>query len=302
MNRFFTLLLAASCLTAVGQVTYPYNPDGNADGDIAVGDLQDFLTVFGNQFEPGIILVDSIELSYLIDSLFQRIFTLEQQQQQTLELFGCGVPHACNYSHTVPVQVFELCQFPEAGHDCEGNFVGYRIGDFAFDGIVYTTWNNGINGRVVSLVDLGTQNWGCTNDEISNGFGEGYGYGNTLQILENCPSPNIATMATELGEGWYVPSQGDLFNALETLSPHVQQSYWSSAIDEGVWGTNSERMLASFQESIGWEHFETDWYWSSSDNYPWGGSAVKVENSGNVEGSHWLEKTEYHFVRAVKDF
>ena len=43
MIRFFTLLLAASCLTAVGQVTYPYNPDGNADGDIAVGDLQDFI-------------------------------------------------------------------------------------------------------------------------------------------------------------------------------------------------------------------------------------------------------------------
>ena len=43
MTRFLTLLLAASCLTAVGQVTYPYNPDGNADGDITVGDLQDFL-------------------------------------------------------------------------------------------------------------------------------------------------------------------------------------------------------------------------------------------------------------------
>ena len=27
MNRFFALLLAASCSTAVGQVTYPYNPD-----------------------------------------------------------------------------------------------------------------------------------------------------------------------------------------------------------------------------------------------------------------------------------
>ena len=40
MNRFFTLLLAASCLTAVGQVTYPYNPDGNADGDTNA-ELQD---------------------------------------------------------------------------------------------------------------------------------------------------------------------------------------------------------------------------------------------------------------------
>ena len=50
MNRFFTLLLAASCLTAVGQVAYPYNIDGNADGDIAVGDLQDFLVTYGNPF------------------------------------------------------------------------------------------------------------------------------------------------------------------------------------------------------------------------------------------------------------
>ena len=57
MNRFFTLLLAASCLTAVGQVTYPYNPDGNADGDIAVGDLQDFLVTYGNPFSPSEIMV-----------------------------------------------------------------------------------------------------------------------------------------------------------------------------------------------------------------------------------------------------
>ena len=38
MNRFFTLLLVASCLTAFGQVTYPYNPDGNADAFIGVTD------------------------------------------------------------------------------------------------------------------------------------------------------------------------------------------------------------------------------------------------------------------------
>ena len=43
MNRFFTLLFAASCLTAVGQVQveYPYNPDGNSDTLIGVTDLQD---------------------------------------------------------------------------------------------------------------------------------------------------------------------------------------------------------------------------------------------------------------------
>ena len=50
MNRFFTLLLAASCLTAVGQVEFPWNPDGNADGSIGVEDLQDFLSVYGSTY------------------------------------------------------------------------------------------------------------------------------------------------------------------------------------------------------------------------------------------------------------
>ena len=43
MHRFFTLLLSASCLTAVGQVTYPYNPDGNADALIGATDQQGLL-------------------------------------------------------------------------------------------------------------------------------------------------------------------------------------------------------------------------------------------------------------------
>ena len=58
MNRFFTLLFAASSLTAVGQVTYPYNPDGNADALIGVTDLQDLLATYGQGFVPNEILVD----------------------------------------------------------------------------------------------------------------------------------------------------------------------------------------------------------------------------------------------------
>jgi len=82
MNRFFTLLLAASCLTAVGQVTYPYNPDGNADGDIAVGDLQDFLVTYGNPFSPSEIMVGDSSLTYWVEQLSQTI----QEQQQTIDL------------------------------------------------------------------------------------------------------------------------------------------------------------------------------------------------------------------------
>ena len=77
MNRFFTLLLAASCLTAVGQVTYPYNPDGNADNQIGVSDLQDLLSGYGQYFELDSIYIDSIELHALLQSLVYRVAQLE---------------------------------------------------------------------------------------------------------------------------------------------------------------------------------------------------------------------------------
>ena len=77
MNRFFTLLLAASCLTAVGQVTYPYNPDGNADTLIGVTDLQDLLVVYGNTFVPSEIQVGDSSLSHWVGQVNQ---LLGQQQ------------------------------------------------------------------------------------------------------------------------------------------------------------------------------------------------------------------------------
>ena len=43
MNRLFTLLLAASCLTAVGQV----QGDVNGDGCVQLNDLLDVLSGFG---------------------------------------------------------------------------------------------------------------------------------------------------------------------------------------------------------------------------------------------------------------
>ena len=52
MNRFFTLLLAASCLTAVGQTEYPYNPDFDGDGYVQISDLIGFLSFFN---QPAVI-------------------------------------------------------------------------------------------------------------------------------------------------------------------------------------------------------------------------------------------------------
>ena len=72
MNRFFTLLLTASCLTAVGQVTYPYNPDEDGNGLIGVPDLQGLLALYGGAFgiqEPNVLDVDITEFGSAIDTI-----------------------------------------------------------------------------------------------------------------------------------------------------------------------------------------------------------------------------------------
>ena len=56
MNRFFTLLFAASCLTAVGQ---EWNPDSDNNGQIGVGDLQSLLSVYGLDWD-----VDTVRWAY----------------------------------------------------------------------------------------------------------------------------------------------------------------------------------------------------------------------------------------------
>ena len=78
MNRFFTLLLTASCLTAVGQVDieYPYNPDFENDGSVGIEDLMSLLSVYGLDFTPEELLVDGASLSEIILALQVQIDSL----------------------------------------------------------------------------------------------------------------------------------------------------------------------------------------------------------------------------------
>ena len=77
MNRFFTLLFAASSLTSVGQVTYPYNPDGNADALIGVTDLQDLLSTYGGAFSPSEVQIDGVGLGEVLTGLYAMIDSMQ---------------------------------------------------------------------------------------------------------------------------------------------------------------------------------------------------------------------------------
>ena len=88
MKRLIALMMCAVSLGASAQstITYPYNPDGNADGDIAVGDLQDLLSTYGGAFLPSEILVGDSTLSFWVDQLSETVLTQQATIDSLVEL------------------------------------------------------------------------------------------------------------------------------------------------------------------------------------------------------------------------
>ena len=76
MKRLVALTMCAVSLGAAAQVTYPYNPDEDGNGQIAVGDLQGILATYGNAFSPSEILVDGETLTTVLTQLQNSIDSL----------------------------------------------------------------------------------------------------------------------------------------------------------------------------------------------------------------------------------
>ena len=94
MKHIFTISLCflALSLSAQETITYPYNPDGDADGLVAVPDIQDLLAVYGSPFSPAEIMVGDTALSEWIQILYQAL----QDQQAVIEAMqGAG---RCDFS------------------------------------------------------------------------------------------------------------------------------------------------------------------------------------------------------------
>ena len=78
---------AMLALSTWGQITYPYNPDGDSNGLIGVTDLQDLLSTYGVSFSPGTITVNAVELGEVLDSLQSQITELQGASENG---FRCG--------------------------------------------------------------------------------------------------------------------------------------------------------------------------------------------------------------------
>ena len=88
MKRLVALMMCAVSLGAAAQstITYPYNPDGNADALIGVTDLQDMLSTYGGAFLPSEILVGDSTLSFWVDQLSETVLTQQATIDSLVEL------------------------------------------------------------------------------------------------------------------------------------------------------------------------------------------------------------------------
>jgi len=99
MNRFFTLLLAASCLTAVAQSDCSNLHDSNSDGAVTISDLLDLLGLFGDVDADQDGIWDSVD--------------------------ECVDTGACNYA----ADPTEPCAYIDVLGDCGGGCEGDGDGD-----------------------------------------------------------------------------------------------------------------------------------------------------------------------------
>lgn len=212
--------MAAAVLTSVqvtgfAQLILPYNPDGDMNGSIGSSDLQSILAVYGSAFEPGVILVDSVELYDYLTQLQGELALLQQQQAS----FQCGakVLHEGYWYRTV--QMGEDCWYAENVRHLPSVSPGNHESNYE-EAHAYV-W-----GYLGSDVDE-AKSW--MNYQL---YGALYNYQAAVQ-WELCPS------------GWHVPTLAEMTDLVESVNAVAGEangaSYFKQRIvnDSTQWeGTN----------------------------------------------------------------
>jgi uncharacterized protein (TIGR02145 family) len=144
MRLFFSLALLALCTSFSAQetITYPYNPDIDADQIIQLEDLLEVLVIYGNAFELGEIMVDDQTLTEYLTALNLLIEAIAMPDGTeigqilvwngsawipTVAKTGCTDSEACNYDSDATT--FDgSCQYIDACGICSGPGEIYECG------------------------------------------------------------------------------------------------------------------------------------------------------------------------------
>ena len=179
MRTLLSHALISLCfsLTAQETITYPYNPDGDADGAIASPDLLDILGVYGGEFSPSEIQIDGVGLLQVIQELQNQIAAIQlldvnyvestlaahQQEIETLQ--------AENATLTQQVQDLQNAGFLTEETDPIASAAGYLTS--------YTETD-----PIASASGYATETWV---------EGQGYSTGSAIEGLENYLTVNEST-------------------------------------------------------------------------------------------------------------
>ncbi len=82
MKAFFATIFTCFALchsSAQDAIVYPYNPDADNDELVGVTDLLPLLSVFGEDFQPGEIVIDGVALAEVLMTMQQTIESLQTQ-------------------------------------------------------------------------------------------------------------------------------------------------------------------------------------------------------------------------------
>jgi microcystin-dependent protein len=243
MKHLFTISLCflALSLSAQETITYPYNPDGNADGSITVPDLQDFLGNYGGAFSPSDILVDGETLVTVLTNLQNSIDSLSAltggSAGSVLDMpIGTVLPVA---SEAVP-EGWMLCDGSEVGiedYQALYDLVGttYGAGDSAFWAQVNypaTTFNiPDLRGRTIIGADnMGGESAGVVSQHPSWLGKSGGAEMHQLTVEE------MASLSSYIGQplaSYYGPNVPSYLRVLMTSSSYFggsgyPQPYWQS--------------------------------------------------------------------------
>ena len=248
-----------ACLSASGQITYPYNPDGNANGLIGVTDLQDLLSTYGGAFAPGAIVVDSVELGEVLDSLQSQIVAL---QNESGDGFRCGddVLHEGYWYNTTSIGgqcwfAENLRYLPEVSPSAEESDLNPHAYVYGYEGVEVLDAKNTLeyhqfgvlyNFPAVEQWDLCPIGWHVPTDlewtEMTNSLGG-------VQFAGNL-------MKAKYGGGWDGTNLSG-FSGLPGGYRYFNANFLSAG-DVGVWWSSSpsesyawSRSLVSPYESVG---------------------------------------------------
>lgn len=133
-NLLLSALLVWSLAPYAQQtIQYPYNPDVDNDEYIATTDLTGFLAQFGQNFQPAPVLIDSVDLLTVIQTMQAQITAL---QTQVAALESSSIPGLAAYmsvddsAHKVLINGANLQVVNGLGTDLSQNGLGNIIGGY----------------------------------------------------------------------------------------------------------------------------------------------------------------------------